>query len=138
MSVSRPCAVCGEFFDAQRPNAKFCGATCRQRSKRLGRPGAAAPAGDVAESVGAGLLAPVAAAGDRLATLRALRDVLARQIDASSDPFGLPALATRLQSVLEQIAAIAPPEVTGSVLDELAKRRSASGAPGAKVGAQRR
>lgn len=28
------CGYCGRTFDAARPSAKFCGATCRQRSKR--------------------------------------------------------------------------------------------------------
>jgi len=34
--MERSCAQCGKSFDAVRPSAKFCGATCRQRSKRAG------------------------------------------------------------------------------------------------------
>lgn len=37
----RSCAVCGNAFMAQRPQARFCGATCRKRASRGGLPPAA-------------------------------------------------------------------------------------------------
>ena len=35
-STKRPCAWCGQEFQAQRVTAKFCGGTCRQRANRAG------------------------------------------------------------------------------------------------------
>ena len=35
-SAKRPCAWCGQEFQAQRVTAKFCGGTCRQRANRAG------------------------------------------------------------------------------------------------------
>ena len=40
--MQRPCAQCGKPFEAERATATFCGATCRQRSRRGTKP--AAPA----------------------------------------------------------------------------------------------
>jgi hypothetical protein len=37
----RKCAICQRPFDATRPQAKYCGATCRKRASRL--PGAVVP-----------------------------------------------------------------------------------------------
>lgn len=128
MSVERPCDVCGELYEARRPNSRFCGAACRQRSARSGRgePETVETASD--EPVGAGVLA-AAQTGDQLKALIALRDTLARQIDSSRDPFGLPALATRLQAVLAEIAKLSPSEVKkGTPYDEIAARRAARSA----------
>ena len=35
-STKRPCAWCGQEFQAQRVTAKFCGGACRQRANRAG------------------------------------------------------------------------------------------------------
>jgi hypothetical protein len=67
--------------------------------------------------------AAVAATGDTGATLRALRDVLARQIDACESGRDLAALSARMTDVLERIAAL-PAEKKGTALDELARRRA--------------
>lgn len=32
--MTKACEVCGESFEAKRPSARYCGATCRQRAKR--------------------------------------------------------------------------------------------------------
>lgn len=48
-------------------------------------------------------LADVAARGDRLETLRALRDRLAREIDLTASARDVAALSNRLTDVLEQI-----------------------------------
>lgn len=32
--MSKACAVCGRDFEARRSTARYCGATCRQRSRR--------------------------------------------------------------------------------------------------------
>lgn len=55
-------------------------------------------------------LAKTAAAGVRLETLRALRDRLAQEIDASGSPRDVAALSKQLTDVLEQIEALTPPE----------------------------
>lgn len=48
-------------------------------------------------------LADVAARGDRLETLRALRDRLAREIDLTASARDVAALSNRLTDVLQQI-----------------------------------
>lgn len=81
----------------------------------------------VAASSGGGI-AVVAAAGDRLVTLRALRDLLAREIEGCESPRDLAALSRQLTLVLADIEELAPPaEQKGTPLDELRRRRSARG-----------
>ena len=58
---------------------------------------------------------------DRLATLERLRDRLAEQIDVTPSARDLALLSTRLESVLAQIDAAAPVEV--SAADEIKRRR---------------
>lgn len=65
-----------------------------------------------------------AASGDRLQTLRDLRDVLAVHIEACESLRDLAALAGRLQSVLDEIAGLEPKKAEGDGIDEIAKRRS--------------
>jgi hypothetical protein len=80
-------------------------------------------------------LSAVVAAGSRLDSLRALRDVLARQIESCESPRDLAALTQRLVDVLAAIDELAPPlPAKGTVLDEVkAKRaeRATAGASGA-------
>lgn len=76
-------------------------------------------------------LPKVAAKGDRLATLKALRDVLASSI-VEADPDKRASLAARLESVLEQIDRLTPQAKAGDPVDEIAKRRAARGAGTAK------
>lgn len=68
-------------------------------------------------------LAKVAASGDIGATLRALRDRLAADIEVCESGRDLAALSARLTDVLERIAAL-PAEKKGTALDELARRRA--------------
>ena len=63
--------------------------------------------------------------GDRLKTLQTLRDHLAAAIDDCDSMRDLAALSGRLQSVLEEIAELAPPEQKGDAVDEIAQRRAA-------------
>lgn len=77
-------------------------------------------------------LVDVAEAGDRVATLRALRDRIAADIDAATAPRDLAPLAQRLMDCLQLIAdaETANPETEGTALDELyARRRAASRSP---------
>ena len=77
------------------------------------------------------VLADVAAAGDRLATLEALRDRLAADMDAAP-PTVSAQLAAQIVKVLEAIAELAGGQKVSS-LDELADRRkdrlAAAGVP---------
>ena len=80
-------------------------------------------------------LAEVAAKGDRLASLQALRDRLATDLDECESKRDVAALSQRLMDVLEQIADIekAQPAKEGTALDEFSRRRAAkSQAPRAK------
>jgi hypothetical protein len=67
-------------------------------------------------------LASVAEKGDRAATLTALRDRLAREIDQAEEPKDISALSARLTDVLAQLAAISPTKKVSTV-DQLARKR---------------
>jgi hypothetical protein len=81
----------------------------------------------------------VAATGDRVATLEAMRDKLAADMDVAP-PTVTAQLAARLQAVLAELAEIAAPRKASS-LDELDDRRkarlSAAGVAEAPVRASR-
>lgn len=63
--------------------------------------------------------------GDRLATLVALRDHLARSIDGCDSLRDLAALSGRLQAVLGEIAELEPKKAEGDGIDEITRRRAA-------------
>jgi hypothetical protein len=67
-------------------------------------------------------LASVAQRGDHAATLRALRNKLARELD-QAEPRDVATLSARLADVLEKLEAIKPAKT--SKRDELAKKRAA-------------
>ncbi len=74
-------------------------------------------------------VAEVAQTDDHLATLVALRNTLARAIDACDSLRDLASLSARLTDVLNQITAIRPPEqVEGDEIDEITARRASRGA----------
>ena len=72
-----------------------------------------------------------ASSGDRLATLRDLRDVLAATIHGCTSTRDLAALSLRLQSVLEEIAELEAEHVVEDEIDSIVQRRAARGARGA-------
>jgi hypothetical protein len=73
-------------------------------------------------------LSDSAASGSRIETLRALRDVLARDIeDAHTPAAAKAAMARQVVLILAEIDALAPPKVEVNPLDELANRRRAAG-----------
>jgi hypothetical protein len=78
-------------------------------------------------------LSAAVASGDRVASLRALRDVLASNIEAAEAPRDVAPLARQLTLVLAELDALAPPERKGTHLDQLADRRRARGAATASV-----
>lgn len=71
------------------------------------------------------MLSESAESGDRLATLRDLRDILARQIESCDSLRDLASLSGRLQAVLDQIAELEPKKAEGDGIDEIASRRAA-------------
>jgi hypothetical protein len=71
------------------------------------------------------MLTESAESGDRLATLRDLRDLLAAQVQGCDSLRDLAALSGRLQSVLAEIAELEPKKAEGDGIDEIARRRTA-------------
>lgn len=80
----------------------------------------------------------VAATGDRVLTLKALRDVLASEIDDCESGRDLAALSRQMTLVLAEIAELAPTDEVDAV-DEIAARRNArrSGSPSGTPRAKR-
>ena len=78
-------------------------------------------------------LADVVAGGDRVKSLRALRDRLAVDLDGCGSLRDLASLSQRMMDVLAQIEACetAKPESEGTALDELTARRRIAGRPDA-------
>ena len=68
----------------------------------------------------------------RVATLQAMRDVLATAVDTCESPRDLPALTRQLADVLRQLEDLAPPSVEVDDVDEIAQRRAARHASAAK------
>ncbi len=66
--------------------------------------------------------------GDRVVSLRALRDVLAASIAAAESPRDVAPLARQLSLVLAEIDDLVPPEQKGTPLDQLTERRRRRGA----------
>lgn len=82
-------------------------------------------------------LAAVVGAGDRRASLVALRDFLARALDETESKRDVAALVARLTDVMDKIEAL-PAPVEGTALDELARRRVADGRVTATAARSRR
>ena len=75
-----------------------------------------------------GNLVESAEAGDQLAAVRDLRDLLARQIVGCDSLRDLAALSRQFTDVLAQIEAIAPSKAEVDAVDEITARRAARGA----------
>lgn len=131
--MQRPCDVCGEVYEAKRPQSKYCGDTCRKRAQR------GYVVTDTPTLVPDSVDGPVA-----LAALAVLREsermetplgqaalALARRVDVNRDTgAGLAALVKQFEATLK--AATADVKSAESPLDrardELAARRAARGA----------
>ncbi|MFF8768504.1 hypothetical protein ACF07Q_28650 [Nocardiopsis dassonvillei] len=70
-------------------------------------------------------LRDTAEAGDRLATLRMLRNRLAKDIDVTGDAAEVATLSRQLIKVLEQIEGLEGREQKGDSVDDLAAARAA-------------
>lgn len=84
-------------------------------------------------------LSEAASTGDRVVTLRELRDVLASQIEVTDSGRDVAALSRQLTDVLAQIDVLAPSKAEVDVVDEIATRRHVrrSSAPPSKTRSKR-
>lgn len=130
--MTRNCDVCRKPFDAKRPQARFCGATCRKRASRGAGPTVAAPKPAVsaplpAEAAGAGLIASVVnelTAAGRLSTALgqcALRLAVRMETSTVDTGAGLASMSKELRAVMAQ--ALANAEESDDPIDELRARR---------------
>jgi len=70
------------------------------------------------------MLGDIAKSGNRIATLEALRDRLAAEIDGCNSSRDVAALSARLQAVLTELDSIGPPIEGTTPLEELRARRA--------------
>lgn len=138
--MQKPCAVCGKPFEAQRPQAKYCGETCKKRAQRAGtaasrdrskpRP-APPPAPAASQSVGdqssdSAEASPYAPVGVVAATAKELAD--AGRLDTVLGQLALK-LAVRLESAVfdtgsafaalsKELRAVAAAAVAGAHVEE--------------------
>ena len=128
--MQKLCTVCSSAYEAQRPQAKYCGDTCRKRASRAGlskaKPAASAAAKSVAASRGSGLVAAVRAAlesADRVNTIAGQHalELAGRIVNAPGMNTGVAALSKQLQAVVAE--ALANAREAGDAVDELEARR---------------
>lgn len=132
--MQRSCAVCSTPFEAQRPQAKFCSATCRVRNSRGATSVAPPPTEPASDGPPAdGLTDAVEKAlgdAERLNTVAGQHALeLARRIvSAPGMNTGVAALSKQLQAVLAEALRGASQQV--NPLDELKARRDAKRSAG--------
>jgi hypothetical protein len=128
--MQRLCASCGSPFEAKRPQAKYCGATCRVRGNRAaaasgGATNSSPPA--VLPSAGGDLVSAVTAelvAADRQDSALGVQAIaLARRMQQFDTGGGLASLSKELRAVMA--SALANAQVAADPLDELRARRNA-------------
>ncbi|AYQ98227.1 hypothetical protein SEA_CHEWBACCA_1 [Mycobacterium phage Chewbacca] len=135
--MRRDCAVCGQAFEAKRPQAKYCGDTCRKRAQRGGIAqqkhqqappvSSAAPASGLIETVQAAL--EEAGRLNTIAGQHAL-ELARRIVHAPGMNTGVAALSKQLQAVLAEALA-GSTAVAADPVDELKARRDAKRRKGA-------
>jgi hypothetical protein len=137
--VQLSCAGCGKTFEAKRSDAKFCGATCRQRGRRRGPVEVVVelPVGlDQAPAVELGLVDVYRAAlveADRLNTPLGQHVLtLARKMTSAFETgSGVAALSRQLDAVFDKaMKGVA----RGDSLDEFTERLRAKQAEAGRVG----
>ena len=133
--MQRVCVVCSGPYEAVRPQAKYCGETCKKRAQREGiaasRRGSAAPASSAeANPVRpvTGLLDSVRAELEVLKKLNSVSgqhalEIAGRIASAPGMNTGVAALSKELSRVLAEARATAT--VVADPVDELGKRRDA-------------
>jgi hypothetical protein len=133
--VTRNCDVCQRPFEASRPNAKFCGSTCRKRHSRGPADNHADappdPGADASNSLVKATTAELEAAGKLDTMLGQQALALARRM--SGEVTGVAALSKELSRVMAAAVANMPGAGSAAVadeVDELRKRRNAKRAAG--------
>lgn len=127
--MTKNCVVCRQPFDAKRPNAKFCGPTCRQRSHR------GAPVTDLPVSAGSALVSAdlVGAVTAELERADRLGSFLGQQAVELASTICHPmttanakaALSKELRAVMaEALRVNAKADAVQDARDELAARRA--------------
>lgn len=129
--MQRECAVCSKPFEAQRPQAKYCGSTCRTRATRGGMAKPKPP--QLVQTPSSGLVDAVRAeleATGRLGTIAGQHamELATRIVSAPGMNTGVAALSKQLQAVLAD--ALRGANVAADPLDELRKRRDRKRAAG--------
>lgn len=136
----RPCDICGDSYEAKRPNSKYCSANCRKRASRGVVPVAETvtvlPGGSVGGQAGPGpvesaLLGELHLVERESTVMGQAALALARRVDAARDTgAGLASLVKQLEATVK--AATADVKSAASPLDkardQLAERRAARGA----------
>ncbi|ARG91408.1 hypothetical protein C3472_19955 [Mycobacterium kansasii] len=125
--MQRQCAQCNRPFEAQRPQAKYCGATCRVRASRAGGSSSAAKAPPAVAAVeGAADLvsavtAELTAAGRESSALGVQAIAIAERMARFDTSAGLAALSKELRAVMASALQNAAP--VADAVDELKARR---------------
>lgn len=124
--MQRQCAQCNRPFEAQRPQAKYCGATCRVRASRAGGSSAAKAPPAVAAVEGAADLvsavtAELTAAGRESSALGVQAIAIAERMARFDTSAGLAALSKELRAVMASALQNAAP--VADAVDELKARR---------------
>lgn len=122
--VRRDCAVCGESFEAKRPQAKYCGDRCRKRAQRGGvnKAAAAPPQTEAVTGLVDAVRRELHTAGreDTVAGQHAL-ELANRIVNAPGMNTGVAALSKQLQAVLAE--ALRGSQQVADPVDELKARR---------------
>lgn len=124
--MQRSCAVCGDTFEAKRPQAKYCGERCRKRAQRGGiaakqqdsPPAPTRPTSGLVDAVRVELEA--AGRLDSVSGQHAI-ELANRIVDAPGMNTGVAALSKQLQAVLGE--ALRASTKQANPLDELKARR---------------
>lgn len=118
------CVVCDKKLTGKQ--RRFCSNNCKQKHwqhpERYPEP---EPVVIVPESEWRPAEKVLAAAttGEAVKIYEALRDRLAREVDAATEPRDVSVLSSRLMEVVEKISLLTTVEEKGSALDELRQRR---------------
>lgn len=131
--MTRNCDMCHKPFDARRPNAKFCGATCRKRNSRGVCDGVAKPVAPPPDPSDNSLVkatkSELEAAGKLDTRLGQQALILAARMSGNETSAGVGTLSKELDRVMAAAIGAVPPGApaagTGDEIDELRAKRDA-------------
>lgn len=130
--MRRECAVCGTGFEAKRPQARYCGETCKKRAQRGGIATPATPAPVVNRAV-SGLVDAVEAELEAAGKLNSMigqhaMELANRIVSAPGMNAGVASLSKELSRVMAEALKVSTAKA--NPLDELRARRDAKRAAG--------